>query len=291
MQSIFIKEIEKEHYYMERNIITIDQSKCNGCGLCIPGCPEGAIQVIDGKARLVSDLMCDGLGACLGHCPVGAITVERREAGEYDEDRVMDGIVKQGTATIAAHLRHLKDHDQTDYLRQAQHYLAEHGIPMEQSAEAAPHAGCPGARSMAFTDDAAAAGTPRPDRPTRLTHWPVQMHLLSPAAPHFPGSDFVLAADCTAFALGDFHETFLRGKTLGIACPKLDDGKEMYGEKIRALIDEARIATLTVVIMEVPCCRGLLRIARTAAAGAKRKVPVTCVTVGVRGEIVREERL
>ena len=275
---------------MERNIITIDQEKCTGCALCIPNCPEGAIQVIDGKARLVSDLMCDGLGACLGHCPEGAITIEKREAGQYDEAGVMENIVKQGSATIRAHLKHLKDHGQEEYYGQAVAYLHAHSIPVpEEGHQAAHHQGCPGARSMAFADSRDQVDAPAAAQPSRLTHWPVQMHLLSPNAPHFRGADFVLAADCTAFAAGNFHSRFLAGKTLGIACPKLDDGRELYIDKVRALIDEAQINTLTVVIMEVPCCRGLLQLALDAAAQAKRKVPVKCVTVGIRGDVLGEE--
>ena len=287
---------------MERNIITIDQEKCTGCGMCIPNCPEGAIQVIDGKARLVSDLMCDGLGACLGHCPEGAITIEKREAEAYDEDKVMANIAAQGSATVAAHLRHLREHGQDLYYRQAREYCERHGVPIppaEQPATAAApahdhghgHGGCPGARSMTFADAAPAATATQAatDAPSRLTHWPVQLHLLSPSAPHFRKSDLLLAADCTAFALGNFHESLLRGRTLAIACPKLDDGKEIYQEKLTALIDEAGINTLTVAVMEVPCCSGLLRLALDAAAAAGRRVPVKCVTVGIRGDVQREE--
>jgi NAD-dependent dihydropyrimidine dehydrogenase PreA subunit len=274
---------------MKRKLITIDQKKCTGCGLCIPNCPEGAIQVIDGKARLVSDLMCDGLGACLGHCPEGAITIEEREAEEYDEEKVMANIVKQGAATVAAHLAHLKEHGQKEYLKKAENYLRKNNIPQPAEKEIpvhAAHAGCPGARTMNFGP---AADAPAGKQPSALTHWPVQMHLLQPAAPHYQKSDFLLAADCTAFALGGFHGDYLKGKTLGIACPKLDEGLEIYREKITALIDEAEINTLTVMIMQVPCCRGLLQIAQEAAGKAKRKVPVKCVTIGLQGNIIKEE--
>jgi len=253
---------------MERNIITIDQEKCTGCGLCIPNCPEGAIQIIDRKARLVSDLMCDGLGACLGHCPEGAITIGKREAGAYDEGRVKATIVKQGTATIAAH-----------------------ALPTPQGPDALAYQGCPGARTMTLRKQETAPDDSRGARSSRLAHWPVQMHLVSPRSPHFYKADFVLAADCTAFAMGDFHDSFLNGKTLGIACPKFDDGRERYVEKIRALIDEARIAMLTVVVMQAPCCRELLLLARDAAARAGRTVPIECVTVGMTGEISGRERM
>src|SRR5271157_514012 len=279
---------------MKRNIITVDQEKCTGCGLCIPNCPEGAIRIIDGKARLVSDLMCDGLGACLGHCPEAAITIEEREAVEYDERNVMANIVKQGAAAISAHLVHLKEHNQTGYYDQAIGYLKENNIPIPEEKEKssmhdALHAGCPGSRSMTFEKKEAQAAQPTVNQASQLTHWPVQMHLLSPAAPHFRKSDFLLAADCTAFALGTFHGDFLKGKTLGIACPKLDDGKEIYIEKIKALIDEAQINTVTVIIMQVPCCGGLLNLAKEAASQATHKVPIKCITVGLEGDILKEE--
>jgi ferredoxin len=266
----------------------------------MPNCPEGAIQMIDGKARLVSDLFCDGLGACLGHCPVKAISVEEREAEPYDERRVMANIVKQGDNTIRAHLEHLKGHGQTDFCKQAVQFLKEQGLPNPlEKAEAAhakhdhaAHSGCPGARSMAF---APAASTTAPvasdssQRPSQLTHWPIQLHLMSPLAPQYQGRDVLLAADCVACALGDFHKDHLKGKTLAIACPKLDEGQEIYVEKIKALIDEARINTLTVMIMQVPCCGGLLQLAKEAASQATRKVPIKCIVVGMQGNILRED--
>lgn len=288
---------------MKRSIITIDEDKCTGCGLCIPGCPEGALQIIDGKARLVSDLMCDGLGACLGHCPEGAITVEEREAEPYDERKVMAQIVKQGANTVRAHLAHLKDHNQTEYLAQAIAYLKENEVSItDEKPETAAHAhhhpgGCPGARSMSFARPqteaapAAAAGTDasEAERPSQLTHWPIQLHLISPIAPHFQGADLLLAADCVAFTVGDFHRNWLKGKTLCIACPKLDDGQEVYVQKLATLIDTAKINTLTVMIMQVPCCRGLLMLAQRAVALASRKVPVKAVVVSLQGEILQEE--
>ena len=267
---------------MKRKIISIDQDKCTGCGLCIPNCPEGAIQIIDGKARLVSDLMCDGLGACLGHCPEDAITIEEREAEDYDERKVMANIVKQGANTIRAHLAHLKEHGQAEYLAQAKAYLKKNNIPLPREEKPA---GCPGSRSTAFEIkdySAALAGT----RPSQLTHWPIQLHLVSPNAPHFQGADLLLAADCTAFAMGDFHKEHLKGRKLIIACPKLDEGQDEYVEKIKALMDEAKINSLTVMIMQVPCCGGLLRLARKAAEQAARKVPIKCLVVGLQGEII-----
>lgn len=283
---------------MKRKIIRIDEEKCDGCGLCMPGCPEGALQMIEGKARLVSDLFCDGLGACLGHCPQGAITIEEREAAPYDERQVIAGIARQGKAVIEAHLQHLKDHNETTYLQQAYDYLREHGHISSQPAAAArpqhPAAfrtgGCPGSQSVSFagcgaaTEPAPAAGP----QPSRLTHWPIQLHLISPHAPHFRGADLLLAADCVAFSLGGFHEDHLKGKTLTIACPKLDQGQEAYLDKLTSLVDDAGIKSLTVMIMQVPCCSGLLNLARRAVAQADRKVPVNFVVVGLRGEILQQ---
>jgi len=278
---------------MKRNIITIDEEKCTGCGLCIPNCPEGAIQIIDGKARLVSDLLCDGLGACLGHCPEDAITIEEREAEEYDERKVMENVVKQGMNTVKAHLAHLKEHKQDAYYNQAVEYLKGEGIPIpeeiEPSVHGMPFSGCPGSRMMSFAKEDAAAEVLAGKRPSQLTHWPIQMHLLSPNAPHYQGADMLLAADCVAYSLGDFHKDYLKGKTLGIACPKLDQGKEIYLEKLKALIDGAKINTLTVMIMQVPCCSGLLHLALQAAAQAERKIPVKCIVVGIQGDILKEE--
>ncbi|MBN1674199.1 MAG: 4Fe-4S binding protein [Kiritimatiellae bacterium] len=283
---------------MRRKIITIDEQTCTGCGLCIPNCPEGAIQLIDGKARLVSDLFCDGLGACLGHCPEGAITIEEREAEPYDEEKVMTNIIKQGPNVIKAHLEHLKGHGQQAYLETAIACLERAGEqnPLARGAEAgqphplheAMHGGCPGSRSMRF-EQAAPAPAAGGEQPSQLTHWPVQLHLMSPQAPPYQGADVLLAADCVAYALGAFHAKHLKGRALAIACPKLDEGQDRYLAKIRALIDEAKINTLTVMIMEVPCCGGLLRLAQQAAAQATRKVPVKCVTIGIRGDVLGEE--
>lgn len=278
---------------MKRSIIKIDEDACTGCGDCIPNCPEGAIQIIDDKARLVSDLMCDGLGACLGHCPEGAIILEEREAEPYDERKVMANIVKAGGNTIRAHLEHLKEHGQDDYFREAVAYLEENGIPVPASEErpmtTPVSGGCPGTRTMSFARDGRAAAPATGTRPSTLTHWPIQMHLLSPAAPHFQGADLLLAADCTAFSLGDFHQDYLNGRTLAIACPKLDERQDVYVEKLEALIDQARINTLSVMIMQVPCCGGLLHLARTAAGQARRKVPIKCIVVGIQGEILQED--
>jgi ferredoxin len=302
----------------KRKIIKIDENKCDGCGACIPNCPEGALRVIDGKARLVSDPLCDGLGACLGECPKGAITVEEREAAAYDEEEVMRNMVIQGPNTVKAHLRHLKDHGQDEYLAQALAFLKSKGIsnPLGESGRQPPvtghkpesqehkntgHAaepvkksfcGCPGARELVLgcENGEEAAGDTAVAR-SQLRQWPVQMHLISPSAPYFKKADVVLAADCVAYACGNFHNGFLKGKALAIACPKLDEGQESYIEKLTALVDEAGINTLTVLTMEVPCCGGLLSMARAALAAAKRKIPIKHVMISLQGGIKSEEWL
>jgi ferredoxin len=279
---------------MKRKIIRIDEDKCNGCGLCIPNCPEGAIQMIDGKARLIGDLFCDGLGACLGHCPEDAIRVEEREAEPYDEGKVMENIVSQGPNTVRAHLMHLQEHGETDHLKTALAVLKEKNFAVDfpEGAREGSHShagGCPGSAQMRFDRRNEETSAPKADIPSELTHWPVQLHLISPSAPAYQGADVVLAADCAAYAAGDFHRKFLKGKSLAIACPKLDEGQDVYSAKLTALIDQAKINTLTVVIMEVPCCSGLLRLAQEASAGASRKIPVKAVVLGRTGRVLREE--
>lgn len=273
----------------QREIIKIDEEKCNGCGLCVPNCPEGALQIIDGKARLVSDLFCDGLGACIGNCPEGAISVEEREAEEYDERKVMGNVVKQGKNTIKAHLQHLKDHGADKYLKQAKQFLEDKGIENPIKEEHNIHGeSCPGSRIMEFSNEENKVNE-EGKRSSQLRQWPIQLHLVSPNAPYFIGKDVLLAADCTAFSIGDFHKDFLKDKTLTIACPKLDSNREVYVEKIRKMIDEAKINTLTVLVMEVPCCSGLLQIAKKALDSATRKIPIKIIVVGLKGEILKEE--
>ena len=295
---------------MKRQIITIDEKKCTGCGDCIPGCPEGALQVIDGKARLISDLFCDGLGACIGHCPTGAMKIETREAEPYNEKRVMhQSIAKGGPNVIAAHLHHLMDHGQTEFVQQALEYLQEQGIANPLESEAAPHpehqhahaghhhaphaGGCPGSRTIDFnangkTHTAVSTQTNAPVQ-SALRQWPIQLHLVSPQAPYFQGSDLLLAADCCAFAVGDFHGSFMKGKSLAIACPKLDSEMDIYVDKLAAMIDLSHINTITVAIMEVPCCGGLMSIVAEAQRKAKRKVPVKKVVISLQGETLSEE--
>ena len=272
---------------MERQIIRIDEEKCDGCGLCAQGCPEGALQMIDGKARLVSEITCDGLGACVGDCPRGAITVETREAAPYDERLTLDNLIPKGPNTLKAHLKHLYEHGQTTFLNQAIDYLKELNAAIPDFKEKTMHSGCPGSapRNLIRT---AAGPVAQEGLVSQLTQWPVQLHLISPMNPVFEKADLLIAADCTAFAMADFNQKALPGKKLVIACPKLDQNQETYLDKLTALIDEAQVNTITVMIMEVPCCGGLLRMAQTAAGRATRKVPIKAVVVGVDGAIRKE---
>ncbi len=329
---------------MLRDIIKIDEEKCNGCGICIPNCHEGALQIIDGKARLVSELLCDGLGACIGYCPEGAITVERREAEPYDEIAVISDMAGKGANTVIAHLKHLKDHHEYGYLEEAVTWLEVHekelpfsladvleavngrkrqeaaagagsrhrgaeagrpqpfaaaggqpqpfaaGVGQPQPFAAGPHAGgsCPGSAERILSPSPVMAGTVA-EAPSQLTHWPVQMHLVNPNAPAYRGADLLLAADCAAFSVGSFHNRFMKGKALAIACPKLDHGLESYIEKLTIMIDTAKINTITAVMMEVPCCGGLMQLIRAAQAKASRKVPVKGIIVSIGGEVLSEE--
>jgi NAD-dependent dihydropyrimidine dehydrogenase PreA subunit len=286
---------------MKRKIIEIDDEKCNGCGLCIPNCQEGALQIIDGKARLISDLFCDGLGACIGHCPEGAIEIVEREAEPYNERKVMEIISTKGRNTILAHLEHLRDHNEQEYLKEAIEYIKENNIDMTENniesknPQPVHFGGCPGSKTMDFNikepvaaSSAGVFGT-QAEAISELKQWPVQLHLLNPQASYFKNADVVLAADCAAFAMGNFHARYLKGKSLAIACPKLDTNKESYLQKLTSMISDTKINSLTVVIMEVPCCGGLLQLAQTARENAKRNIPVKLAVVSIQGEVLEEE--
>lgn len=289
---------------MKRQIIQIDEDLCTGCGLCIPNCHEGALQIIDGKVRLISDLFCDGLGACIGHCPEAAIDLIEREAEAYDEKKVMEILSTKGKNTIIAHLEHLRDHGEFVFLNQAIAYIKENNIDVNISTindhksdtmenihndQHQHECGCAGSAPKSFGPLKPQELSMLGDQPSRLTQWPIQLHLINPRAGYFQGADVLMAADCVAFSLGNFHEKYLNGKKLLIACPKLDDGQDAYLEKIKLLVDESKINTLTVMIMEVPCCKGLLQLAKQALAAATRKIPVKMVLVSVEGNILEEE--
>ena len=245
-----------------REIIQIDEELCDGCGECIISCAEGALKIIDGKARLVSDTLCDGFGNCIGACPQNAITIIKREADEFDE-------------AIVEHHR---------------------PAPAVQAAKPAvitalPHAGgCPGSAMRMFE----APGQSRPvgsanvgEIPSTLTQWPVQLMLVPPTAPFLKGREILLAADCAPFAFADFHRKLLAGKALLVGCPKLDD-LEHYRQKLEEICRHSGCTGLTVVMMEVPCCGGLGMIARQAITASGSDIPLKEIIVGIRGDILRE---
>jgi NAD-dependent dihydropyrimidine dehydrogenase PreA subunit len=235
---------------MIREIVKIDEEKCDGCGLCVPACAEGAIQIVDGKARLLADNLCDGLGACLGHCPKDAIIIEKRSAEGFDEEAVEEHLKSTGRAA------------------------AVHPEPAR--------GGCPSARLMSF-DKPAAPNQDSSARASELRQWPVQMHLVPPSAPFLQNADLLLAADCVPFAYADFHRDFLQGRALLIGCPKLDDGKA-YLQKLTAILNQNDIRSLTVLHMEVPCCSGLIILARQAIAASGKSVPLESIRIGIQGE-------
>ena len=233
-----------------RNIINIDEEKCNGCGLCVPACAEGALQIIDGKAKLISEIYCDGLGACLGECPQGAITIEGRAAEEFDEEATKLHIEEQQNAT-----------------------------------EELP-CGCPSSTVTQFEKKKAREVAPAEatSQQSTLSHWPVQLTLIPPTAPFLQGTDLVLAADCVPFAYADFHQTFLKDHSLLVACPKLDDF-DAHLKKLTDILSHSSVTSLTVVHMEVPCCSGLVFMAKQALQLAGKDIPLKEITISIKGDL------
>jgi len=237
-----------------RNIVKIDEEKCDGCGLCVNACAEGAIKIIDGKAKLVSEIYCDGLGACIGHCPQDAITIEKREAANFDEDATKAHLAKEQNAQ-----------KQADFV-------------------------CPGMMAQNLREKGKTAETGAPAVPSQLSHWPVQLKLVSPHAPYFANADLLLVADCVPFAMGDFHNRFLKGKSIVVGCPKLDE-PEFYIEKLATIFKTNKLNSLTVIHMEVPCCSGLTRIAREALARSGVKISFEDVTIDLQGNVGKTETI
>lgn len=234
-----------------RNIVRINEDRCTGCGLCASDCAEGAIKVIDGKARLVSESYCDGLGACIGHCPENAITIESRDAAEFDKEATEAHLAQQMESAVFV---------------------------------------CPGVAARNLARKGSSACSVAPTTESQLSHWPVQLRLVSPSAPYFANADLLLAADCVPFAMGDFHERLLKGRSVVVGCPKLDD-PELYTDKLAAILKANDLSSLTVVHMEVPCCAGLVRIARQAIARCGVHIPFKDITIGLEGTIVKTERI
>jgi NAD-dependent dihydropyrimidine dehydrogenase PreA subunit len=242
---------------MKRKIIEIDKEKCNGCGLCIRACHEGALQLIDGKAKLVSDVYCDGLGACLPECPTGAINIVEREAAEFSEEAVQQQKTKKEK-------------------------------PMEKS-DRLP-CGCPGTMAKALHVPAPAAHTADNTLPTQassqLRNWPVQIKLVPVSAPYLKGASLLIAADCSAYAYAGLHDKFMRGKITLIGCPKLDEGD--YTEKLTEILKLNDIQKMTVIRMEVPCCAGIAHAAKQALINSGKMIPWNVITISTDGQIIDE---
>jgi ferredoxin len=247
---------------VNRKIIEIDEELCDGCGQCVPSCAEGALEIVDGKAKLVADLYCDGLGACLGECPTGALQVVEREADEFDEEAVEE-------------------------------YLSSK--PQEAPVEEATMAcGCPSTQIQSFASatpcQEANEPTIQKSQDSALSHWPVQIKLVPPTAPFLKGADLLVAADCTPVAYPNFHQDFLKGKAVMVGCPKFDDVQE-YVQKFADIFNTAGVRSVTVVVMEVPCCQGLPIIVERGMEAAGKKVPMEKVVISARGELLGREKL
>ncbi len=250
-----------------RKIIQIDPEKCDGCGLCVHACAEGAIDIINGKARLISDTYCDGLGACIGDCPQDAITIIERDAVEFNEE----------AARINAENRKKAERQ---------------GKTINTAPSVSPARACPGSMSQSLPtlNPVTEAGPMKGAGgcPSRLANWPVQLMLAPAKAPYFDNADLLIAADCVPFAFPDFHEKFLAGRTLLIGCPKLDDVQH-YIDKLTQIFLQNSIKSVEIAYMEVPCCRGLIRLIETALDEARVKLPVSLTKVGIRGGIEDEQ--
>jgi len=243
-----------------RKIIEIDDELCDGCGQCVPSCAEGAIEVIDGKARLVAEKYCDGLGACMGECPTGALRIVEREAEDFDEEAV-------------------------------EQYLSE----KPGNAEPVPMAcGCPSSQIQTFIPEASsgepAATDPQAGTGSALTHWPVQINLIPAKAPFLKGADLLIAADCVPVASPDFHRDFVKGKVVMVGCPKFDDVAG-YINKFTDIFKIAGIRTITVVVMEVPCCSGLPMVVKRALEASGKEIPMEEVVISTRGEILKRRKI
>ncbi|MBW8039757.1 MAG: 4Fe-4S dicluster domain-containing protein [Planctomycetes bacterium] len=237
-----------------RNIVIIDEEKCDGCGQCVNACAEGAIEIIDGKAKLVSEIYCDGLGACLGHCPRDAITIEKRQADQFDEEATHTHLAK------------------------------------EQQARAQADLVCPGMTDKKLREKSGPASSDAAAVPSQLTHWPVQLKLVSPQASCFADADLLLVADCVPFAMGDFHNKFLKEHSVVVGCPKLDNA-DFYIEKLAVILKANKLNSLTLLHMEVPCCFGLTHIARQAITSSGVDIAFEDITISLDGNVKKRETI
>lgn len=264
-----------------RKIIQIDEDRCNGCGLCVPNCAEGAIQIVNGKAKLVKDSYCDGLGACLGHCPQDALHIIEREADEFDEEEAMEFVKKvQSQKNSPGPQQHIPN--------------PGHGNGLHGHAHAHAGGGCPGSRMMTLKNNAnesgkastVNAGDIEVKIKPQLRQWPVQLKLVPVNAPYFDQADLLVTADCVPFAYANYHLDLLKGKVVVVGCPKLDD-VEYYVEKLTQIIENNNIKSVTVAHMEVPCCSGIVRAVELALQSSGKDIPVTRVRIGINGEADR----
>ena len=267
---------------MKRQIITIDEEKCNGCGICTDACAEGALKLVDGKAKLVKEEFCDGFGDCLGECPTGALKIETLESNEFDP---------------VATKKHVQVERGQDGVRQLEAAARAH----EQKEHAAAHAagGCPGSRMRTMKKEPEGASAPAPANTampsqairSELEQWPVQIHLVQPGAPFFKNRELVVLSTCSPIASADVHWRFIRGRGVVVGCPKLDD-TEGYAEKLGAILAEPSIPKVIVVRMEVPCCGGLTAIVKEAVGLSGRKnLEAEEVVVGLEGEIKQSRKI
>ncbi|SCY69277.1 ATP-binding protein [Alkaliphilus peptidifermentans] len=262
-----------------RKIIEIDEAKCNGCGLCVPNCAEGAIQIIEGKAKLVSDIYCDGLGACLGHCPEDALKIIERDADEFDEIAVEELLKSQGKSFTPQSNQHTQQGHGHGHHGHGNHGHGHHGGGC-----------CPGSKMMEFkqeenenTADAISSNDIEIKIKPQLNQWPVQLKLVPVNAPYFQNADLLITADCVPFAYPNYHLDLLKGKAVVIGCPKLDD-LQFYIEKLTQIIEENSLKSVTVAYMEVPCCQGIVMAAEAALQRANKQIPLNKVKIGIQGQ-------
>ncbi|MCP4582218.1 MAG: 4Fe-4S dicluster domain-containing protein [candidate division Zixibacteria bacterium] len=252
---------------VKRQMIVIDEDKCNGCGLCIPGCPEGALQIINDKAVLVKESYCDGLGACLGECPEDALSIEEKLVDDYDEQTVIETLRKKSPELVDKHVEHMRKHNMKTV---------------------AP-SGCPSAQMMAWNETNQTQGT-AVRQESQLRQWPIQLHLVPPAAPYFKNADIAVMATCAPFSYANFHQDYIKDKAIAVACPKLDN-TEPYLDKLTQIIATAKPRSIEVIVLEVPCCTGLVYLVMQAIKDSGQDVPLIATRLSVKGEFLDKQEI